>query len=331
MRSYESLNMESLCDRICENKKTLIVFHARPDADAIGSAFALRELLNSMGIPAVCACADEIPERLRFLTDGVQGSVLLDDDMALDHERVITVDSAAPEQLGTLFARLHRDIELMIDHHEVGMPYADYYIDSGAAATGEILYRLARMLEERGRIAQIPHRALRAIYAAISSDTGGFRYANVTPDTFRIAAELLEAGVEGDEIARLLYDSKSLKQVRAEGEAARRLSVHEKGRIASVTFPYSSKYSLGLSDEHLETIIDIPRSISGVEVAIAVKQPTQENVFRASLRSVGDVDVSAVCAKFGGGGHKRAAGCPLKADGIDDAEKMLLQAVKEVL
>ena len=331
MRSYESLNMESLCDRICENKKTLIVFHARPDADAIGSAFALRELLNSMGIPAVCACADEIPERPRFLTDGVQGSVLLDDDMALDHERVITVDSAAPEQLGTLFARLHRDIELMIDHHEVGMPYADYYIDSGAAATGEILYRLARMLEERGRIAQIPHWALRAIYAAISSDTGGFRYANVTPDTFRIAAELLEAGVEGDEIARLLYDSKSLKQVRAEGEAARRLSVHEKGRIASVTFPYSSKYSLGLSDEHLETIIDIPRSISGVEVAIAVKQPTQENVFRASLRSVGGVDVSAVCAKFGGGGHKRAAGCTLKADGIDDAEKMLLQAVKEVL
>ena len=326
---FKQLSFESLCERICENKNTLIIYHARPDADAIGSAFALRELLAAMGINAICACSDEVPERLCFMTEDVQGSVLLD-DFATGHERVISVDSASPAQLGTLFDRLHKDIDIMIDHHGTGTVYADNYIRSDAAATAEIIFDVAEWLLENGRIPYIPHKVYSCIYTAISSDTGCFKYANTTPKTHIYASKLVELGVDTADINHRLFESKTLKQLKAEGEAARRLTVYEKGRIASVTFPYSAKFSLGLSDENLETIIDIPRSLGGVEVAFAVRQPEEKNFYRVSMRSNCDFDVSAVCARFGGGGHARAAGCSIEARGIDEAEKKILAVISEL-
>jgi len=328
---FKALSFDELCERICENKNTLIVFHARPDADAIGSAFALKELLGDMGIRAICACADEVPTRLSFMIEESQGSVILDDFFALGHERVISVDSASPQQLGSLFDKLHKDIDLMIDHHGQGVVYADNYIRPSAAATAEIIFDIAKWLLDKGRIPQISNRVYSCIYTAISSDTGCFKYANVTPNTHIYGAALVSAGVDTADINHKLFDSKTLKQIKAEGEAARRLSVHERGRIASVTFPYSSKFSLALADENLETIIEIPRSLEGVEVAFAVRQPEDKNFFRVSMRSNGDFDVSKVCAKFGGGGHAKAAGCSLEANGIDAAEKIILSAILEDL
>ena len=251
-----------------------------------------------------------------------------EEDMDLDHERVISVDSASPQQLGSLFERLRRLVDVMIDHHGSGTVYADHYIDPTASATGEILYEIAQELLRMGRISEIPLRVINSVYAAICSDTGGFRFANATPKTFRMAAELIEAGAEHTDISRNLFESKSAKQVRAEGEAARRLNLYEGGRIAAVTFPYASKFSMSLQDEHLETIIDIPRSIAGVEVAFAIRQPDDRPIFRVSMRSNVDFDVSAICARFGGGGHVRAAGCTLEAANILEAEEKILNAVR---
>lgn len=329
MSDFRSLDISRLCDRICENKKTLIVYHVRSDADAVGSAFALRELLRVMGIPALCACADEIPERLRFLTDGVQGSVLIEDDMGLDHERVISVDSASPEQLGNLFARLRRDVDLMIDHHAKGSIYADHYIDVDACATGEIIYQIAKYLLATGKILSIPARVIHLVYAAMASDTGCFRYSNAGARALRTAAELIEAGADREEINRRLFESKSLGQLRAEGEAARRLLLHDGGKIASVTFPYALKCELGIANEDMETVIDIPRSVAGVEVAFVVRQNEENGAFRVSMRSTSVCDVSAICAKFGGGGHKRAAGCSVQAENIRQAEEKILAEIRE--
>lgn len=325
---YKRYSFDELCLKLCENKTTLIIFHCRPDADAVGSAFALRELLRLMDIPAICACADEVPERLRFLTDGVQGSVLLEEGMELDHERVISVDSASPGQLGSLYERLHKDIDLMIDHHSMGTVYADNYIVPEASATGEIIYSVAKELLRQGRIPYIPPRVTNSVYAAMCSDTGSFKYANTTPATLRAAAELIEMGVDHVAIAHALFEAKSYKQVKAEGEAANRLRIYDGGRIASVTFPYSSKFALSLSDEHLETIINIPRSVSGVEVAFSVRQPEDAPFFRVSMRSEGDFDVSEICASFGGGGHVKAAGCSIEAANVIEAEEKILEAVR---
>ena len=328
-QQFKSLTLDALCQRLCENKKTLIIYHIRSDADAVGSAFALRELLRVMGIPSYCLCSDEIPERLQFLTDGVQGSVLLEEGLKPDYERVISVDSASPTQLGALFDRLRKDVDIMIDHHASGTKYADNYIDAEACATGEIIYELAKKLCEMGEIEAIPMRVINCVYAAMSSDTGGFRYANTTPKSLRIAAELIEAGVDCAEMNRQLFDSKSLQQVMAEGEAIKRLRIHEGGRIASTLLPYSIKAELGLADEHLGTLIDIPRSVWGVEIAFAIKQESPEGVFRVSMRSATDFDVAAICAVFGGGGHKRAAGCTVMASSIEEAESKILAELKK--
>ena len=325
--SFNALTFDQLCQRLCKNKKTFIIYHIRSDADAVGSAFALKELLRVMGIPAYCLCSDEIPERLQFLMDGTQGSVLLSDEVSPDYEQVISVDSASPAQLGELFIRLRKDVDIMIDHHASGTPYADNYIDPTAAATGEIIYAIAKRLVEMGEIESIPPRVINCVYAAISSDTGGFKYANATPKTHRIAAELLEAGVDGAELNRLLFDSKSVKQIKAEGEAIKRLRTYADGRVAGCTLPYSVKEELELEDEHLGTLIDIPRSVYGVEVAFAIKQETADGSFRVSMRSATDFDVAQICAVFGGGGHKRAAGCTVKAFSTEEAEKKILDEI----
>ena len=325
---FKKLSLDELCSKLCEKKTTLIIFHCRPDADAVGSAFALRELLRLMEIPAICACADEVPERLRFLTDGVQGSVILEEGMELDHERVISVDSASPSQLGSLYERLRKNIDIMIDHHSMGTVYADNYIIPEASATGEIIYEIAEKLLSDGKISHIPPRITNSVYAAICSDTGGFRYSNATPKTLCIAAELMECGVDHVFITHQLFEAKSYKQVKAEGEAATRLKLHDGGRIASVTFPYSSKMALELSDEHLETIINIPRSVAGVEVAFSVRQPEDAPFFRVSMRSEGEFNVSKICASFGGGGHVKAAGCSVEAANIREAEEKILEAIR---
>lgn len=328
---FRTLGFDELCQRLCENKSTLIIYHVRSDADAVGSAFALRELLRIMDIPSYCACADEIPERLSFLTDGVQGSVLLEDDMKIGCDRIISVDSASPSQLGSLFDRVHKSVDIMIDHHAKGTVYADNYIVPDAAATGEIIYAVAKRLLEMGEIEAIPPRVLNCVYAAISSDTGGFRYANATPNTHRIAAELLEQGVDAAEINRLLFDSKPLKQLQAEGEAIKRLRIYENGRIAITLMPYSVRSALELEDEHLGTLIDVARSVADAEVAVAIRQESDGVSFRASMRSAGAVDVSRVCAVFGGGGHVRAAGCNISADSLLDAEKAVLEEIYKVI
>lgn len=327
IKHFCPISLERIAEMLCEKKKTLIIFHVRPDADAVGSAFALRELLRVMDVPVYCACADEIPERLCFLCDGVQGSSLLDEEIRLDYDRVISVDSASPSQLGELFSRLHKNVDLMIDHHASGDVYADYYIDPDAAATGEIIYELALILKKKGRIAEIPKRTLNCIFAAISSDTGGFRFQNTTPRVLRTAALLVEEGVDIASLSSYLYDSKPLVQLRAESAAIERMRFYENGRIASVLFPFELRQKLGASAEHLDTLIDVARSVSGVEIAFVVKQNECGGACRISMRSSGGFDVSKICASFGGGGHKAAAGCTVNVDCVEDAEGLILEAL----
>ncbi len=328
---FKSLTLEEIAERLKERKKTLIIFHARPDADAVGSAFALRELLRVMDVPVYCACADELPDRLYFLTDGTQGSVKLDSDLIIDYERIISVDSASPSQLGDIFTKLRKDVDIMIDHHAKGSIYADNYIDPVAAATGEIIYELAEILLKNGYITQIPERTLNCVYAAISADTGGFRYTNTTPKTMCIAADLIGSGIDFAKINSLLYDSKPLVQLRAEAEAIERIELYFDGRVSAVIFPYSAKDKLGAEDEHLETLIDVARAVEGAEVAFVIKQSTEESPYRVSMRSMGEVDVSAICSHFGGGGHKRASGCTVNGDSAREVCERILKELSKVL
>ena len=331
--ALESLTLAQVAGRLTERVPTLILFHARPDGDAVGSAFALRALLCAMGMSAWCVCADEVPARLRFLMHGTQDSVLPDAiPQNTDWTRTVSVDTASPAQLGALWERYEGKIDMMIDHHGAGTPYAPALIVPDAAGCAEIIFDLSRAWLQMGALSYIPAEADTCIYAGLNTDTGSFKYSNVTPKTHRCAAELHRAGVDSAAITQKLYGSKPYLQLKAEGAGIRSLTLYADGRIAVVRFPYALKQELGVSDEHLETLVDLARVIEGVEVAVSLRQPNEENVFRCSTRANGEVDVSAVCAAFGGGGHVRAAGCTLTDyASIDEAAAAVVAEIEKQL
>ncbi len=328
--AYRHLGVAELAARLQASADTLIIFHRHPDGDAIGSGFALRSILEAMGCRALCVCEDEIPTRLRFLVGDAQASILCE-NLPVDFipTQIIAVDTASPGQMGTLFERYGECVDWMIDHHGKGEMYADGWILPEAAATGEMILSLAETLKDAGRLTDIPADALRLMYAAISSDTGCFRFSNASPATHRAAARLLEGDFDAAEINHLLFGVKSAELLRAEKVGFDRLRLFYGGRLAIVDMPVEEKRAHGLSDEHLETLVDVARSLAGVEIAVAIRQPADEPTFRVSMRaSVNDVDVSEVAATFGGGGHKKAAGCTITDDaGMESVIAAVAEAI----
>ncbi len=331
--SYRRLSCEAAADRIRGGVDTLVILHRRPDGDAVGSGFALKLLLEAMGCRAFCVCEDEIPERLRFLTDGLQESILVENLPAdLSTAQIIAVDTASPAQMGGLYEAYKDRVDLMIDHHGKGKMYADGWVDGDRAAAGEMVCHLSRALLRAGRLSAIPAGVDRLLYAAISSDTGCFRYSNASPAVHRTAADLLEAGFDAADINHRLFGIKSEKLLLAERLGYDRLHLFAGGRIGVVDFPFSLKAAHDLADEHLETLVDIPRSLSGTEVAVAIRQPGEGPTYRISMRASTDVDVSEICAAFGGGGHKKAAGCTITCDGgMDAVVEMVAGAIEKDL
>ncbi len=331
--TFARLSRDEAIARIKRGVDSLVVCHVRPDADALGSALAVCLLLRAMDCRALCACGDEVPERLRFLVGDMQESILAENLPAdFAPAQIITVDTASPSQMGDLYEKYRGAVTLMIDHHGKGTPYADGWVRPDAAATGEMIYDLACAMVDRGIIPALPDGIERLLYAAISSDTGCFRYSNVTPETHRCAAEILElshrnGSFDPADVNHRLFEVKSPKLLLAEKLAFDRLHLFADGRIGIVDFPFSVKSAHGLSDEHLETLVDIPRGMEGVQVAAAIRQPSDEPVFRVSMRSSCHVDVSAVCATFGGGGHVRAAGCSLRVPTMEDAVNAVAEAI----
>lgn len=327
-QEYRALALDEAAKLLSVKNNYLILFHVHPDGDATGSAFALRSFLVSLGKEAFCLSADEVPDRLRFISEDVQQSVVpeaLPEDFIPDI--VLSVDTASPAQLGSLYELYHGKIDLMIDHHGKGTPYADNYILPDASSCGEVLYSLIEICAERLN-AKIPQRTNELIYTAVSSDTGCFRYSNVSPATHDLAARLIDSGVKSADINHKLFGIKTLKQMQVEHAGFERMNFHLDGKVAIITFPYDLKKQYGAEDEHLETLIDVARCVKGVQVAAVIKQLSEENRFRVSMRSSCDFDVSEICALYGGGGHERAAGCTISSDSILSAEMALVLAVE---
>ena len=326
---YQKLTLTETAARLRGNEPTLILFHRHPDGDAIGAGFGLKLILEAMGCTVYCVCEDEIPERLRFLTEGMQDSVLKENLPAdFTPTQIISVDTASPAQAGVLYPDYEGRFDLMIDHHAKGDMYADGYIDGSASSAGELIYRLSRELVKSGRLAAIPEGVDRLLYAAVSSDTGCFRYSNASPETHRAAAALLEAGFDSADLNHRLFGVKSYKLLQAEKVGFDRLKLYADGRLGIVAMPFEVMEQYGFTDEHLGTLVDVARGLQGVQVAVAIRQPKAEGVYRVSMRSSCDADVAAICAEFGGGGHIKAAGCTVSCEGgMDEVVEMVSRAI----
>ena len=321
-------NIDELIAQLEISADTLIIFHRNPDADAVGSAFSLCRVLQQLGSNTRCICQDEVPQNLQFLMHGMQKSVLAESVLTdFEPARIICVDTASLSQMGTLADAFGERVDLVIDHHEEDVLYgAQNYIRPNAAAAGEIVFDVIKHLASEERIT-IDEEMCVCLYAAISADTGCFRYSNVTPKTHIRAAELVSSGIDCAEINRRLFENKSLERLRAQSAAISNMELFANGKVAIVTFPYALKAALGLGDEDLGALVDIPRSLSGVEVALCIRQPLPEGKFRVSARSNGEYDVAALCRKFEGGGHSKAAGCTLIANDIGEAVHRIVSAI----
>ena len=329
-RGYASLTAREVADRLSRPMDTVILLHTRPDGDAVGSAVALKLLLEALGSRAVCVCANEIPHREAFLLDGVQDSLLesaIPTDLTV--ERVVAVDTASPAQMGALADAWLDRVDVMIDHHGTGTPYADGWIEPTASATGEMIFMLSRLWLADGALKAIPPRADEAMFTAIASDTGGFRYSNVTPTTHLCAAELIRAGVDTASINHRLFECKPYELMRAEQVGFAAMRRYFEGRVTIVPMTYAMKTEHGLGDGAMDTLVDVARMVEGTELAISVRQMTEEGRFRVSTRSNGAFNAAALCAVFGGGGHDKAAGCTVEADTLDDAIAELVAAIEQ--
>lgn len=328
---WASLDARSAAGLFYDKSKILILFHINPDGDAIGSAFALRKMLELFGKKAWCLCANEIPERYRFACENIQDSVLPDNmPKDLEPDLIVSVDTASPSQLGALYEVYKDKINLMIDHHGRGAVYADSCIISSSSSCGEVLYDvLCELAKKFGAYSDgLPKCVNELIYMAVSADTGCFKYNNVSSKTHILAARLIDSGIDAADINHKLFGIKTLKQMQVEHAGFERMNFYSGGKIAVIAFPYDLKKQYGADDESLETLIDVVRCVKGVEVAAVIKQPTEENRFRISMRSSCDFDVSEICAHYGGGGHIRAAGCTLISDSILAAEMTIVVAVE---
>ena len=315
MKSYKNLSAKECALRILEIENPAVAIHQRPDGDAVGSGAALCEIFRQLGKDASIICADPIPERLRFILDSTGVSTAENGAQ----RNVVAIDVASPSQLGALAESISP--VLMIDHHEIGTPFADGYIVPKASSAAEALLEVALVLADMNKI-ELNKSLAYSLFAAISSDTGCFAYSNAEAKTHIYAAKLIDLGIDAADINHRLFSSKSKEQIKAEGFVASKIETDCTGYIAYAALTLDELNSLGLKQENFETAIDVIRALQGVEIAFFLRE-TESGKYKASLRST-NKNVAAVAKIFGGGGHVRAAGCSLTANNVDEAKAMLL-------
>lgn len=330
--NHASVTLETVADRLCSLESLLILCHTGPDGDAVGSSTALALMAEAMGIEVKCVSPDKITDRLSFIMPE-RFHAEYEEGMEDSFDGVFSVDTASPAQLGSLSHLAEGGkIDLMLDHHEIGEIYADSYVDSTASATGEIMWRLYEILRSRGNVGALPD-VSRAVYTAVVSDTGSFKFSNVTPETHRIAACLVDeintaddGNMTTDELCRTLFGRRTMRDIKAQGLAIDKLRVFGDGEIAAVLLCADEYLARGLDESDLSAAVETPRSLAGVKIALAIRQKADaRDTFKLSSRSNCDADVSEICALFGGGGHPKAAGCTLYGD---DGEAVLREAVE---
>lgn len=312
-----SITVSAAASLLRKQDNIVILAHHKPDGDTLGSCFALLYALEMLGKTARVECADGFPERYHIFCGGYTAKVF-------QPEYVVACDVAGPGLLGAL-ASTYPTIDLCIDHHKSNSFYAGQtLLDPMASATAEIIYRLVLTLGlHPGK------RLATALYTGIATDTGCFRFSNVTPETHRIAAALMDCGAEQTIVNKQMFDNKSRGRIEVEKLMMRNLDFSLEGRCVVISLPADVTSRFGVTEDELDGIAAFPRRIEGVLCGITIRQQMGGSN-RISLRCEPPLDASAICAKFGGGGHTAAAGCTLHGT-PEEVRSRLLEAVGEAL
>jgi phosphoesterase RecJ-like protein len=296
--------------------------HVHPDADVLGTLLALGEALERRGWSVVAGGPHPAPGALGFLPGVERYQVLKALDGGFD--ATVLTDCPNPDRTEGLIDAAKRASAAVvnIDHHPDNRRYGTVnWVDVGAAATGEMVHRLLGALD-----APLTPSIATNLFTAIHTDTGSFRYSNVTPETFRISAELTAAGARPDVVSSALYERRAPDALRWLGDSLSRVRVSEDGRVAWLALPAGAVPEAFVESEDL---VNYPRSIGSVKVACLLRELGGGRV-KVSLRAKGEVDVNRIAGAFGGGGHANAAGCTLTGP-LDAATRRILDAVGAAL
>lgn len=300
--------------------------HINADGDGCGSEAAMAHLLAQRGLVVRIVNPTPWPSMFSFLLAGVDERSAAGARAIEDVDLLIVLDINDVRRLGNLAdtVRALRVPHIVIDHHVPSdAPAGDIVMaDTAACATGELVFDLAYVLE-----LEITPEIARALYTAILTDTGGFRFSNTSPRCHAMAGQLLAAGVDPEEMYRRIYASVSVGRLRVIREALESLSVDPGYGLAWVSLPAGALERHNVHPEELDGIAEYPRSVSGTRMAIFFRELTHGQV-KASFRSTGSVDVNAFAKQFGGGGHARAAGALIHGS-LDTVRDRVLRAARE--
>lgn len=319
------MNSREMSELLHGHENVYILTHVLPDGDAIGSALAWGTSLRHYGKKVRIFCPGVIPRKYAFLP----GASAIENHFPanLISGLVFVLDCGDLERLEYMKESVQSGhIIVNIDHHATNNYFGDYnIIDKSAAATGEIIYRL--IMENNLLLNQ---EICLNLYVAIVSDTGSFKYANTTPRVLKIASVLLEKGVDPSLVSQKIFDEYPRSTAFLLRDALNTLQLDESQSIAWMSLHEDVVESNGATGEELEGFVNYGRNINGVEVGIFFFH-TRNGETKVGLRSKTYVDVGALAALFGGGGHPRAAGCTISGWGYDAAMEKIIKAVKEAL
>jgi phosphoesterase RecJ-like protein len=289
-------------EALAESRKAAVCGHVDPDGDAVGSLLGLALALESLGIEVTRLTADDRPppDTYAFLP-GFDGFRRPDPGLVCD--TFVTLDTPDPERLGT--ARTLAEAAgrvLVLDHHPDAVDFGDVnLLDAEAAAVGQMIWRLLPSMETTPDGATAT-----CLYTALVTDTGRFQYSNTSPEALRVAAEMLDHGVDVSEVYRRLYESTRLEGLALRGRVLSRIAPANDGRVAWTWLDEADLAETGAQAEDMENLVDAVRVVRGVEVVFLAKAGA--DACKVSLRAKGDFDVGAVARVMGGGGHRAAAG-----------------------
>ena len=311
-----------------QHQRILLSTHVNPDGDGLGAELGLWAYLKARGKDVRILNPDPLPARYRFLA--AEGEFLTYDpsqhaSLIADAEVVVVLDISKWERLDALGAALEASdaVKVCIDHHPYeGNGMADHYgVDLSAAATGQLVYE---MIRDWGHA--VDRTMAKGFYISILTDTGSFRFSNSDGRAHRVAAELIDTGLDPNVLYEAVYGNSSLARVRLMGEALRAMQVHDEGRVLLLVLSQDMVQRTGAVPADTEGFVDVARSVEGCE-GVALLMEREDGRIKTSLRSKGRISVNRVARQFGGGGHELASGATLDGP-LERAASRILDAMR---
>ena len=304
----KKLTRNETADFLLNHDNYAILTHRRPDGDTLGSSAALCRILRNMGKTAHILSNPEVTPRFAWLHEGLTKQV------AEEGDTLVSVDVASPQMLPNQFETYLGKIALRIDHHASATSFTDWeLVDPGMGACAEIIFDLLQELWQ-----EFDEGIADAIYVGTSTDTGCFRFANTTSHTFITAAACAAAGAKIYRLNQELFETNTLQRLQIQGWIVENMKIFAGGKLAVVAIPKAVEESIGVTEDDMDNITAVPRTVAGVCMASTLRE-TKEGDVKLSVRAIPGFDATLITGKFGGGGHKGAAGATLKMSLSDAA------------